>query len=63
MVTQHGISDGPVGSVLLAKVMACGVAGQVTNWIENWLGDRAGFRHVVAPGQPSVVEAHPTLEY
>lgn len=24
---------------------------------------RAGFRHVVAPGQPSVVEAHPTLEY
>ena len=24
---------------------------------------RAGFRHVEAPGQPSGVEAHPTLEY
>ena len=27
------------------------------------LSGRAGFRHVEAPGQPSVVEAHPTLEY
>ena len=25
---------------LLAKVRACGVAGQVTNWITNWLSDR-----------------------
>ena len=25
---------------LLAKVRACGVAGQVANWIANWLSDR-----------------------
>ena len=25
---------------LLAKVRACGVAGQVANWIVNWLSDR-----------------------
>ena len=25
---------------LLAKVRACGVAGQVANWIANWLRDR-----------------------
>ena len=25
---------------LLAKVRACGVAGQVDNWIANWLCDR-----------------------
>ena len=25
------------------------------------LTSRAGFRHVEAPGQPSVVDAHPTL--
>ena len=25
---------------LLAKVSACGVAGQVANWIGNWLIDR-----------------------
>ena len=25
---------------LLAKVRACGVAGQVTNWIANWLSGR-----------------------
>ena len=24
---------------------------------------RAGFSHVEAPGQPSVVEAHPTFKY
>ena len=24
---------------LLAKVRACGVAGQVVNWIANWLSD------------------------
>ena len=25
---------------LLAKVRACGVTGQVANWIANWLSDR-----------------------
>ena len=25
---------------LLAKVRACGVAGQVANWIANWLRER-----------------------
>ena len=25
---------------LLAKLRACGVAGQVANWIANWLHDR-----------------------
>ena len=30
---------------LLAKVRACGVAGQVANWIANWLSDR---KHRVA---------------
>ena len=25
---------------LLAKVRTCGVAGQVANWITNWLSDR-----------------------
>ena len=31
--------------------------------VERHVPCRARFRHVVAPGQPSVVEAHPTLEY
>ena len=25
---------------LFAKVRACGIAGQVDNWIANWLSDR-----------------------
>ena len=29
-----------VGRRLLAKVRACGVAGQVAHWIGNWIRDR-----------------------
>ena len=39
---------------LLAKVRACGVAGQVVTWIANWLSDRK--KRVAVSGRMSCWE-------